>query len=39
MPQNPIQFQPGMSPDDFFARFGTEARCAADLEAVRTAER
>jgi hypothetical protein len=21
MPQNPIQFQPGMSPDDFFARY------------------
>jgi transposase-like protein len=35
MPQNPIQFQPGMSLDDFFARFGTEVRCAAALEAAR----
>ena len=35
MPQNPIQVQPGMSPDDVFARYGTEARCAAALEAAR----
>lgn len=35
MPQNPIQFQPGMSLDDFFARYGTEAQCAAALEAAR----
>jgi ribosomal protein L37AE/L43A len=35
MPQNPIQFQPGLSPDDFFARYGTEARCAAALAAAR----
>ena len=35
MPQNLIQFQPGMSLDDFFARYGTEAQCAAALEASR----
>ncbi|CRI66049.1 ISXO2-like transposase domain-containing protein [Thiocapsa roseopersicina] len=35
MPQNPIQFQPGMSLDDLFARYGTEAQCAAALEASR----
>jgi transposase-like protein len=35
MPQNPIQFQPGMSLDDFFTRYGTEAQCAAALEASR----
>jgi ribosomal protein L37AE/L43A len=35
MPQNPIQFQPGLSLDDFFARYGTEAQCAAALEAAR----
>lgn len=35
MPQDPIQFQPGMSPGDFFARYGTEAQCAAALEASR----
>ncbi len=35
MPQNPIQFQPGMSLDEFFARYGTEAQCAAALEASR----
>ena len=29
MPQNLIQFQPGMSLDEFFARYGTEAQCAA----------
>ena len=35
MPQNLIQFQPGMSLDEFFARYGTEAQCAALLEASR----
>jgi transposase-like protein len=35
MPQNPIRFQSGMSLDDFFARYGTEAQCAAALEASR----
>jgi ribosomal protein L37AE/L43A len=35
MPQNPIQFQPGMSLDDFFARYGTEAQRAAALETAR----
>jgi ribosomal protein L37AE/L43A len=35
MAQNPIQFQPGMSLDDCFARYGTEAQCAAALEASR----
>jgi hypothetical protein len=35
MPQNPIQFQPGVSLDDFFARDGSEAQCAAALEATR----
>jgi ribosomal protein L37AE/L43A len=33
MPHNPIQFQPGMSLDDFFARYGTQTRCATALEA------
>lgn len=33
MPQNVIQFQPGLSLDEFFARYGTEAQCAAALEA------
>ena len=27
MPQNPIQFQPGMSLNAFHERFGTEAQC------------
>jgi hypothetical protein len=34
MPQNPIQFQPGMSLDDFFARYGTEAQCGSGGVAV-----
>lgn len=25
MPQNPIQFQPGMSLNDFFARYGSNS--------------
>jgi hypothetical protein len=29
MPQNPIPFQPDTSPDDFFARYVTEARQCA----------
>ena len=29
MPQNPIPFQPDTSPDDFFARYVTDARQCA----------
>jgi transposase-like protein len=35
MPQNPIQFQPGMSLDEFFEQYGTEAQCEAALERAR----
>jgi len=35
MPQNPIQFQPGLSMDEFFERYGTEAQCEAALEHAR----
>ena len=31
MPQNPIQFQPGMSLSEFIAIYGTEAKCEAAL--------
>jgi transposase-like protein len=35
MPQNKIQFQPGMSLSTFMDRFGTEAQCEAALECAR----
>jgi hypothetical protein len=36
MPQNRIrQFQPGMSLDEFFSRYSSEAQCEAVLEAAR----
>lgn len=38
MPQNPIQFQPGMSLIDFFATYGTEAQCEQALEQARWPE-
>jgi transposase-like protein len=38
MPQNPIQFQPGMSLDEFFDQYGTEAQCEAALERARWPE-
>lgn len=31
MPMNRIQFQPGVSLAEFFARYGTEVQCAAAL--------
>ena len=35
MPQNRIQFQPGMSLSEFMERFGTEEKCEAALEQAR----
>ncbi len=35
MAQNPIQFQHGMSLNEFIATFGTEAQCEAALEQAR----
>ena len=35
MAMNHIQFQQDLSMPEFFQRFGSEAQCAADLEAVR----
>lgn len=35
MPENKIQFQPGMSLSTFIAQFGTEAQCEAALERAR----
>ena len=35
MPMNRIQFQPGLSMPEFFARYGTEAQCEAALVATR----
>ena len=35
MPMNRIQFQPGVSLPDFFARYGSEEQCAAALRAMR----
>ncbi len=35
MPQNPIQFQHGMSMNEFIAAYGTEAQCAAALQQAR----
>lgn len=35
MPQNKIQFQPGMSLNELIERFETEARCEAALERAR----
>ena len=35
MPQNKIQFQPGMSLSELIERFGTEAQCEAALERAR----
>ena len=35
MPQNPIQFQPGMSLNEFIERYGTEAQCEAALLRAR----
>ena len=35
MPMNKIQFQAGVSMPDFFARYGTEDQCAAELRQMR----
>jgi len=35
MPQNKIQFQPGMSLSELIERFGAEAQCEAALERAR----
>jgi len=35
MPQNPIQFQPGLLWSTFIERYGTEAQCEAALEHAR----
>jgi ribosomal protein L37AE/L43A len=35
MPQNPIQFQKGMSLDDFINQYGTEILCEDALEKAR----
>ena len=35
MPQNRIQFKPGMSLSEFITRFGTEAQCEAALKRSR----
>jgi len=35
MPQNPIQFQPGMSLREFLDQFGTEPQCEAALRQAR----
>jgi transposase-like protein len=35
MPMNRIQFQPGVSMPEFFARYGSEDQCAAALRAMR----
>ena len=35
MPMNRIQFQPGVSLTEFFARYGTEEQCAAALVKLR----
>ena len=35
MAMNRIQFQPGLSMPEFFARFGTEAQCESALVAAR----
>jgi transposase-like protein len=35
MPQNPIQFQHGMSMSEFIAAYGSEAKCAAALQQAR----
>lgn len=35
MPQNTIQFQPGMSLSELIERFGTEAQCENALEGAR----
>ena len=35
MPMNRIQFQPGVSLPDFFARYGSEEQCDAALRAMR----
>lgn len=35
MPQNRIQFQPGLSMDEFFQHYGTETQCEAALERAR----
>ena len=35
MPMNRIQFQPGVSLPEFFARYGTEDQCASALTALR----
>ena len=38
MPMNRIQFQPGVSMPEFFARYGTEEQCTAALAALRWPE-
>jgi hypothetical protein len=38
MPMNRIQFQPGVSMPEFFARYGSEDQCAAALRAMRWPE-
>jgi hypothetical protein len=35
MPQNPIQFQHGLSLPEFFNRYGTEAQCEQALADAR----
>ena len=35
MPQNEIQFQKGMSLDEFFEHYGTDAKCEQALEEAR----
>ena len=35
MPQNPIQFQHGMSLSELIAQYGTEAQCEQALERAR----
>jgi transposase-like protein len=35
MPMNRVQFQPGVSMPEFFARYGSEAQCAEAVKAMR----
>jgi len=35
MPMNRVQFQPGLSMPEFYARYGTETQCQAALQAAR----
>ncbi len=38
MPMNRVQFQPGVSMPELFARYGTEEQCTAALAALRWPE-